>query len=221
MIYNKKEIATAISLMLTILTFAIVFTVFFKPLYYSDIHRLGIDLTSGMAVDTIRQNYDILIDYQSIFFQGALTLPDFAMSTGGRIHFEEVKRIFEVIQIVLLISSITSLVLCYQQLKQKQYLFLRLTAIITVVIPLLIGIVAMMDFNTAFVIFHKIAFRNDFWIFDYTTDPIISILPETFFMHCFILIVVIVIVLSSICYLVYKKKQKKILFNKEEDIILK
>lgn len=219
MTYSKKDIATAISLMLFIISFAIVFTVFFKPLYYSDMHRLGVDITSGLSFDTIRNNYDILIEYQSIFYQGSLQLPDFIMSTGGRIHFEEVKRIFELIQIILIISSCSSILLCYQHLKQKQYLFLRLTAIITVVIPLVIGIIAMMDFNTVFVIFHKIAFRNDFWIFDYTTDPIISILPEEFFMHCFIMIVIIIIILSGICHFFYKKKQKKILFNCEEGIV--
>lgn len=218
MAYSKKGIATAISLMLFIISFAIVFTVFFKPLYYSDMQRLGVDITSGLSLDTIRNNYDILINYQSIFYQGTLQLPDFVMSTGGRIHFEEVKRIFEVLQIILMISACSSMILCYQQLKQKQYLFLRLTVIITIVVPLVIGTIAMIDFNTAFVIFHKIAFRNNFWIFDYTTDPIISILPEEFFMHCFIMIVIIILILTGICYFFYKKKQKKILFNSEEDI---
>lgn len=213
--YSKKDILTAISLMLFIITFAIVFTMFFKPLYYSEIYRLGIDLTSGMSIDTIKENYDILIQYQSIFYQGSLQLPDFIMSTAGRIHFEEVKRIFEILQIILFISTCSSIVLCYQQIKQKRYLFLRLSASITIIIPTIIGIIAMMDFDTAFVIFHKIAFRNDFWIFDYTTDPVISILPQTFFMHCFIMIVIIIIIGTAICWFYYQYKQKQILSNKD------
>ena len=48
----------------------------------------------------IKENYQILIHYQSIFYQGKLVFKDFIMSKGGRIHFEEVKRIFEIIQIV-------------------------------------------------------------------------------------------------------------------------
>ena len=44
-----------------------------------------------------KHNYNILIDYQSIFYRGNLLLPDFIMSETGRIHFVEVKRIFEVI----------------------------------------------------------------------------------------------------------------------------
>lgn len=219
--YSRKDIITAISWMIFIITLAIVLTVFFKPLYYSDIHRLGIDISSGMSVEQIKRNYDILIQYQSIFYQGTLQLPDFVMSNAGRIHFEEVKQIFEILQMVLIISTCSSLILGYQQIKNRQYLFLRLTAIITIVIPSIIGIIAMMDFNTAFVIFHKIAFRNDFWIFDYTTDPVISILPETFFMHCFIMIVMIIVILSAICWFYYKHKQKEILLNKEEDVVLR
>jgi len=61
------------------------------------------------------------------------------------------------------------------------------------------------------VIFHKIFFRNDYWIFDYTTDPVITILPESFFMHCFMMIIVIVVVISLIMYLIYRKKRNLIL----------
>ena len=68
MSYNKKDIFLATMLMLFIISLAIVFTVFFKQLYYLDINYLGIDLTSGMSVETIKKNYDVLIAYQSIFF---------------------------------------------------------------------------------------------------------------------------------------------------------
>ena len=96
MSYSKKDILTSISLMFFIISFAIVFTVFFKPLYYSDIYRLSIDVSSGYSIAVIKENYDILISYQSIFYQGPLVLKDFVMSEGGRIHFEEVKIIFEI-----------------------------------------------------------------------------------------------------------------------------
>ena len=49
MSYNKKDIFLATMLMLFIISLAIVFTVFFKQLYYLDINYLGIDLTSGMS----------------------------------------------------------------------------------------------------------------------------------------------------------------------------
>jgi integral membrane protein (TIGR01906 family) len=200
--------------MLFIITFAVTFTVFFTPLYDSDIYRLGIDISSGKSIDTIKENYRILIQYQSIFYQGSLHLPDFIMSTGGKIHFEEVKKIFEIVQILLVLSAISSIICVYQQVKQKEYRFLRLTSIITIAIPSIIGILAMINFNQAFIIFHKIFFRNDYWVFNAKTDPIIRILPQTFFMHCFLLIIAIVLLLSSLCFWYYHRQQKRILENK-------
>ena len=211
MTYNKKDIILSIVLMIFIISFAIVFTVFFKQLYYFDINYLNIDKISGLPVETIKENYDILINYQSIFYQGDLNLPDFAMSVAGRIHFQEVKTIFEVIQVSMLISGIISIILLIKRFKEKEYRFLRLTGIITILIPSILGFLVAIDFDQAFIIFHKLFFRNDFWIFDYQTDPVITILPETFFMHCFILIVLIIVVFALLCLIFYRYKQKQII----------
>ena len=211
MTYNKKDIILSIVLMIFIISFAIVFTVFFKQLYYFDINYLNIDKISGLPVETIKDNDDILINYQSIFYQGNLNLPDFAMSVAGRIHFQEVKTIFEVIQVSMLISGIISIILLIKRFKEKEYRFLRLTGIITILIPSILGFLVAIDFDQAFIIFHKLFFRNDFWIFDYQTDPVITILPETFFMHCFILIVLIIVVFALLCLIFYRYKQKQII----------
>lgn len=211
MSYSKKDIFLSIMLMLFIITLAIVFTVFFKQLYYFDIDYLHIDTLSGMSEKVIKENYDILINYQSIFYQGALSLPDFTMSASGKIHFQEVKVIFEVIQITMIISGLIAGFMTIKRLKEKEYRFFKLTGMLTIIIPAMLGFVVALDFDRAFVIFHKIVFRNDFWIFDYRSDPVIKILPETFFMHCFILIVVIVIMLALFCLLFYKHKQKQII----------
>lgn len=211
MSYDKKDIFLSIMLMIFFISFAIVFTVFFKQLYYFDIDYLNIDITSGMPIKVIKENYDILINYQSIFYQGELNLPDFIMSTNGRIHFQEVKTIFEVIQVFMVISGLISIPMVMKRLREKEYRFLKLSGMLTIIIPSMLGFVVALDFNNAFIIFHKLVFRNDFWIFDYHNDPVIRILPETFFMHCFILIVVIVIVLAGSCLMFYNYKQKQII----------
>jgi integral membrane protein (TIGR01906 family) len=54
---------------------------------------------------------------------------------------------------------------------------------------LVVGGLAALDFERAFVIFHQLFFSGkDNWIFDYRTDPIITMLPEEFFRNCAILI---------------------------------
>lgn len=210
MSYKKNDIFLAIMLMIFIISFAVVFTVFFKPLYYFDINYLNIDQISGLDAETIKENYRILINYQSIFYQGTLNLPDFVMSDSGRIHFEEVKRIFEATQVMMVISGLISIPMTIKKIKEKEYRFLRLTGLITIIVPTVLGFLAALDFERAFVLFHQIVFRNDYWIFDYRTDPVITILPETFFMHCFMLIVVIVCLLAIICLGYYRYQQKKI-----------
>lgn len=210
MSYKKNDIFLAIMLMIFIISFAVVFTVFFKPLYYFDINYLNINQISGLDAETIKENYRILINYQSIFYQGTLNLPDFVMSDSGRIHFEEVKRIFEAIQVMMVISGLISIPMTIKKIKEKEYRFLRLTGLITIIVPTVLGFLAALDFERAFVLFHQIVFRNDYWIFDYRTDPVITILPETFFMHCFMLIVVIVCLLAIICLGYYRYQQKKI-----------
>lgn len=211
MSYNKKDIFLSIMLMIFFISFAIVFTVFFKQLYYFDIDYLNIDITSGMPIKVIKENYDILINYQSIFYRGDLNLPDFIMSTNGRIHFQEVKTIFEVIQIFMVTSGLVSIPMIIKRLREREYRFLKLAGLLTIIVPSMLGFVVALDFSNAFIVFHKLVFRNDFWIFDYHTDPIIRILPETFFMHSFILIVFIIIVLASSCLLFYYHKQKQII----------
>ncbi len=218
MIYSKKDWLTAMCMMIFIISFAVTFTVFFTPLYHRAIYRLGIDITSGMDAETIKENYRFLIQYQSIFYRGTLHLPDFIMSTSGRIHFEEVKRIFEFIQITMMASAILSALCIYQQIRQNEYRFLRLTSIITVVLPVIIGMLSMINFDQAFIIFHKIFFRNDYWIFDFRTDPVIEILPQAFFMHSFIMIIILILFLCAICYGMYHHKQKQIIGNSKEYI---
>ena len=178
--------------MLFILSFAIVFAVFFKPLYYFDIDHLKLVENTRYTYQQLKENYQILIHYQSIFYQGKLVFKDFIMSKGGRIHFEEVKRIFEVLQVICLLTFCTTSILVYKQIKQKEYRFFKLTAILTIVIPLILSFFAFVDF-------------------DPRLDPIINILPESFFMHCFMLIVFIVLFSAFICYKIYQHYQKKIL----------
>lgn len=213
---RKRDIVLALLLTICIICFAVIVTVFFKQLYYFDIDYLNIAKNTGLSKEVIKENYDTLIQYQSIFYQGTLNMPNFVMSNTGRIHFEEVKRVFEVIQIAFVVTGVISSIMIYQNLKQKEYRFLQLTSFFSVGIPAILGFFVALDFDKAFVIFHNIVFRNNYWIFDYTTDPVITILPESFFMHCFVMIIAIVIFISVMMYWLYKKKRIVILESIED-----
>jgi integral membrane protein (TIGR01906 family) len=71
-----------------------------------------------------------------------------------------------------------------------------------------VGSLAAVDFDRAFVIFHKIFFPGKSnWLFDYDADQIIRVLPQDFFMNCAILIGAGLILFSG-CLLWIGKRRK-------------
>lgn len=195
----------ALVLTLTIISVSVVFTLAFRPLYYLDISALDISEQSGYSKEEIRENYDVLIDYNMSFGKDKLEFPTLAMSEPGRIHFEEVRDIFNIFKYMAMagaVLSIGGIVFC---IRKKEYKYLKLTSILAVALPAVLGLLVALNWDWAFVTFHHIAFDNDYWIFDPLTDPVITILPDTFFMHCALMILGCVVLGSIVCGLVYRK----------------
>ena len=64
------------------------------------------------------------------------------------------------------------------------------------------------NFDASFNLFHKIFFSNNYWLFDPDLDPIINILPETFFFHEAILIISLILISAvALRLLSYKLKE--------------
>ncbi len=200
---------TAFILFLFILSFSVTFTLNFRPLYYMDIEHLDIEWESGIPKDEIRENYDVLIDYNSMFTDEELEFPTLAMSETGKIHFEEVKVIFVLFQKMALVTAILGFLLIFAQKKRRGGRYLKYTGIITIVIPALLGTLIAMNWDKAFVLFHRIAFDNDYWIFDPETDPVITILPDAFFLHCALMIIGLVVAGSVFCFVLYARFARK------------
>ena len=128
------NIVLAVALVLFIISAAVVFTLNFRPLYYFDVDHLNITAMSGLPREEILQNYNVLIDYNSIFGTKVLNFPTLAMSESGRIHFEEVKNVFGVFEITLIVSGILSLAgIIYRHFKKNPG-YLLLSGILTVAI---------------------------------------------------------------------------------------
>ena len=89
---------------LLIISFSVTLTLNFRPLYYADIQHLHIAELSGRNEEDIRQNYDALIDYNSLFNHEPLKFPTCTMSESGRSHFEEVKKVFDLFGWTLIIT---------------------------------------------------------------------------------------------------------------------
>lgn len=197
----------ALVLTLTIISVSVVFTLAFRPLYYLDISALDIPGQSGYSEEEIRDNYDVLIDYNLSFGGGQLEFPTLAMSEPGRIHFEEVRDIFNLFKYMAAAGTVVSIAGIVFCTRRKEYKYLKLTSILTVALPAVLGILVALNWEQAFVTFHHIAFDNDYWIFDPATDPVIMILPDTFFLHCALMILGCVVLGSVICGVVYRRRR--------------
>ncbi|MEQ6207501.1 TIGR01906 family membrane protein [Enterococcus mundtii] len=210
---NKRwqwvEYAGMVSLFLTLLTLAIAITINFRPLYVFDIGHLGILDYTTVDQPTLLQNYDQLMRYLNNPFEQVLALPDFPMSASGLHHFYEVKLLFMLNYAVLLLTLIPS-GLFLRQLKRNQRLWRLIRPFqIGMILPFVFGFFMLIGFDHFFILFHETFFNNDDWLFDPQTDPIINVLPEQYFMHCFILFFVLIELFFALMVLVGKRELKK------------
>lgn len=206
---NKAlTLAAALLLVCFLISAAVVLALNLRFIYYHDIQALGIAEFSGMSPEKIRQNYDVLIDYNLLWHKEDLRMPDFPMSAEGEIHFREVKGIFDAFQILFLVST-AGLALIWLWAREKiGRSFARLTGWICFSLTALLGLFALIGWDHLFVAFHKVFFNNDFWIFDAATDPVITILPDTFFLHEALLILSIVLLGGGMAFIWGRKKKE-------------
>lgn len=199
-----ERTATFLSLLI-FLSIAVVITLNFRSLYYGSVKAFNITENTGLSETIIRRNYDVLIDYNQLFGTKELKFPDFSMSENGRTHFEEVKQIFIGIEILGIISFILLILIAVYLLKNHQLNFLKYNCYFGMGIPIFMGILIRINWKKSFVLFHKLFFDNDYWIFDINTDPIITILPDEFFFVCAIMILFLFLVFSCVSGIIYRK----------------
>ncbi|HBG2913434.1 TPA: TIGR01906 family membrane protein, partial [Clostridioides difficile] len=186
----------SICISIVIIVGVINFTVGFKQLYYFDIDYLNISELSGLSKDDIKLNYDYLIDYNLNKNVSEFKLPTLKSSPQGKIHFEEVRNIFQNINKLAKLLLVVSLVGIILSVKNKNIKILKTTSITLIIMPLLLTVPILLNFEKSFIIFHKLLFRNDYWIFNPDLDPVINILPEEFFFHSGMMILILILLVS-------------------------
>lgn len=199
------------SSILTILSAAILLTIYLAWLFYpSEIQVLNLEKIVYMNAADISYNFNILMNYLTNPFQQVLDMPNFSSSADGLHHFQQVKWLFHLTQLIFLVSLPASITFFknvlakgFGRLFQKIYLWMAL-------LPLAIGLMgALIGFNAFFTLFHQILFVGDStWLFNPNTDRVIYILPEEFFLHCFILFFVLYEVLTILVIFYSHRKQK-------------
>ena len=199
--------------MLLAISLAVSITLNSRWLYVAVMEKEALVEETGYSRKEILENYDALINYNSIFGPNELEFPTLPMSEGGRIHFVEVKNIFVAFQVIGIISLISLSVFAMHASKKKDAAAIsvfRNAGILAVAVPTAVGIGVAINWDAAFVIFHKIFFRNDLWLFDSRTDPVIEILPDTYFLACAVMIICLVIAFSVLCIVAYCLLKRKL-----------
>lgn len=184
-------------------------TVGFKQLYYFDINYLKISEQNNLTKEEIKRNYDYMIDYNLNKISGEFELPTIKSSPEGKVHFEEVKEIVQNVIKLLIVSLIITIVGIIVNLKNNNIEFLNITSKLVIILPILVAIPMLINFDETFVVFHKLMFDNDYWIFDPSKDPVINILPQEFFFHAGLLIVMLILLSSVVLNIIYKYYKKK------------
>ncbi len=191
---------------LFIISASIALPIYIRPFYYAHIEPYNLVERTGRSAEDIRDAYDEVLDY--------LTLPNkefgsgvFEYSEEGKSHFADCKILFTLDTALLLISFAAIAVLAilaakgvFKMCRPFGSHILLTCGALPFVIFAAIAAVASIDFDTTFIIFHKIFFPGkENWMFNPYTDEIIVALPQAFFANCAIFIASSIIVISLAC----------------------
>ena len=181
------------------------------PIYRYVINRYQLTTITGLSEEKLMLNYKSMISYLQSPSRGMLQLPDFSMSEAGMIHFAEVKHIFLVLYVIVLLFILAFGVFLVTRHHHKDKCILstfnRGANLTFLTFGILIFFITI-NFSGTFTVFHKLFFNSNYWMFDYRTDPVILALPEQLFM---IISIIIIMSLFAICgyikYVYYKGKK--------------
>ncbi len=209
MTYKFRDFLGLLSIFVFIITLAITLTIWAVPLFQFSLQHLDIPQKVGMSYDKIMENYFVLLEYLHLPWVDILVMPDFPVSASGAFHFYEVKLLFYLNYGLLFLSAVGTFFYIRALNQAKAYWKLVQPFKIAIFVPFILLLILAMDFDWMFVMFHEIIFNNDAWIFNATTDPIITVLPQEFFMYCFILAFTLIEASFVGGYFYFKKKAYK------------
>lgn len=212
-IKKNKFINIILGLCTTLLSigFSVILVLNLTFIYKMAIEKFNLSKRTGVAVEDLMINYRGMIDYLRNPFIEELRFKNFSMSLSGQVHFEDVKQIFMNIYIIMFITM--CILVIFKLIKKiSQHINLKDTLNYAGnILFLLFGIIVtgiVVDFSKIFIVFHKIFFNNNYWIFDPKTDPIINALPEELFMIYALIILILLFSEAIIFKIVYYKKRR-------------
>lgn len=180
-------------------------TVIAIPLFAVWAHVMNLAHVAGMSFATLMHNFLVLMVYLYSPWQKVVMMPNFISSTSGATHFADVQHLFVFNLVVLVLVAVPAVRFLKRLLVKRQMYVLWRPALWGVFIPLLLVAGMALNFNAVFIGFHKLLFRNSDWLFDPRTDPVINVLPESYFAACFVLF--IILFLGSMLFVLHRARK--------------
>ena len=205
------RILTSIFTAISIISIATIISLNLRFIYKFIIDKYDLVNITGVSGENLMSDYGTLVNYLQNPFIKTLKFENFVMSSYGEIHFYEVKRIFISLISIALIFIIVNLTYGIVSKVNNKYFMKKIIYNLNygsnILIIFFIILVAsyIIDFSKAFIIFHKIFFKNNYWVFDEKMDPIINALPEELFMIYGAVTLGIIIIVSIVIKIINKK----------------
>lgn len=151
---------------------------------------------------------EALVDVKTItdytLGKGEFELKSYTASKTARIHFLEVRNIFMTIR-SFMVSCLLIGILILLIDREKRYFNCKLNMQINLIGSVILLVLFLFWQDYFYVLFHKLIFDNNYWIFDNEVDTIINILPQSYFVLCLFFILWLIVVLNIIFCLFYRK----------------
>ncbi|MDK0796704.1 TIGR01906 family membrane protein [Clostridium perfringens] len=213
MIKILKDILFSFYLLISSVVFSVILTLNISPILYSLFIKLNkVPNYNNLSREEILNDYNNIIHYLNSPQEEVLKFKNFKISPIGEFHFLEVKEIFSSIYLICLACLILGIILFILLKKFKLKISLKafnifFYEVLFIFLSLILSFY--LNFSKVFTLFHKIFFNNDYWIFDPKKDPIINVLPESYFLFLAVFILFLVMILSITSKIFYTIKKHK------------
>lgn len=159
-----------------------IFLVGFNKSIYRHVYRTepGISDFSGYDEFQYIEEIDRLHDYLFSFKRDD-GLIDKIYSGNEVLHMKDVFNIFFIARVVNVISLILSVLIIFVYRKRIYKIDVSRKWYLFILIPIVIMLPAIIDFEKFWVMFHKVLFRNNLWLMDPDTSLMINLLPQKVF----------------------------------------
>ena len=199
--------------MLLLLSAAIAVPILLRPFYYAHAALLHLPEQTGWSMAQIHEAYNEMLNF--CLFGTPFGTGDLRWSESGMAHFADCAKLFHLDFAVLAVAAVILLISwqCYRRgllpARPMGRGFRFWAGSNLSVSFIVIALLAALNFDRAFVIFHRLFFPGkDNWLFDPATDQIILILPQVFFRNCAILAVLLLLIACIALVLSDRKKHR-------------